>query len=821
MGNVETTLGQLEVDRDKSEVYEDWMMAPGELDGAQVTVFSAAHPSSSRKRPYIERALQASRVYRHPGLLRYLDGGVVGGEVVVVTERATPLRHHTLDTFSPLHISAGLQSIIETLVFLHDRAGVSHNNVSASSIFVTPDGAWKLWGLEYSCSFGKLTRDHVEHTNSYCHERAVPPDDKARISPSYQHARDSYAFGHLVEDVLTAEALTEVGGAADFLALVKKSCLATAPTQRPRLAELAEHSVFSHAFLKLHDTLTNILLLTDQKREEFLTSVADSLEQYPEELVSSTLAGALLSRPVLLHPAAATHLMPRVLTPRNGPKREKNNHNEGEGDETGEGGGEGVPGGGGGGGGGAGLFSEEVFRRNIVPQVVRLFGVHDATVRGTLLAHLPSYVSLLPRDVLAEDVLPELLLGIRDSSDALVSATLHALAHLVPILGASVVVGENRHNLFTTAKPKAAALLPLTKGVSSSLAKEPLVNGIKVVTPKPLPTPSASPRSPELTPPPPPPRSISLAGAEAASDAASLDNLSLDSLALAHIPERSSPDGGEDSTNPAVPSLVSPGLGGEVEAWSSDWEDMQEGVGEVFKGPTVLPPKDVHSGWSVSLGGGGEMDDVFSQTLHPATTAPNDTPPPTQHGKTSSAPRQSSGMKLVGLGKKEPPTAPTPKRPPSLGEEFDVLAIKVNKKRDAELDLFADLAPSFTTKKFDLETMLVEANCRAKGVPLARTPSVSETLAGLDTKMGEEAWGDEGGWGDPLDLPEIPSPPSNTSNTSSPAKSSTNWESEPWPDLTGPDLPSEANGVARDVTPSVPQRPVVKDGWNDNWGEDF
>lgn len=36
------------------------MMAPGELDGAQVTVFSAAHPSSSRKRPYIERALQVS-----------------------------------------------------------------------------------------------------------------------------------------------------------------------------------------------------------------------------------------------------------------------------------------------------------------------------------------------------------------------------------------------------------------------------------------------------------------------------------------------------------------------------------------------------------------------------------------------------------------------------------------------------------------------------------------------------------------------------------------------------------------------------------------
>lgn len=40
------------------QVYEDWTMAPGDLGGVPVTVFSAAHPASSRKRPYLERALQ-------------------------------------------------------------------------------------------------------------------------------------------------------------------------------------------------------------------------------------------------------------------------------------------------------------------------------------------------------------------------------------------------------------------------------------------------------------------------------------------------------------------------------------------------------------------------------------------------------------------------------------------------------------------------------------------------------------------------------------------------------------------------------------------
>lgn len=230
---------------------------------------------------------------------------------------------------------------------------------------------------------------------------------------------------------------------------------------------------------------------------------------------------------------------------------------------------------------------------------------------------------------------------------------------------------------------------------------------------------------------------------------------------------------------------------------------MQEGSDGV--GVITQPPKDVHGSWGVIA---GDMDVGVSLSSH---SAPNDTTPAVQQ-KTPGT-QKSSGMKLVHSERKtNPPEAP--RRPPSLGEEFDVLAIKVNKKRDTELDLFADLAPSFTTKKFDLETMLVEANCRAKGVPLARTPSVSETLAGLDTNMGEDAWGDESGWEDPLDIPDIPSPPM---KHQSPAKTP-NWESEPWPDLTGPDLPVESPAVKE--APSVPQRPV-KDGWDDSWGDDF
>ena len=40
---------------------------------------------------------------------------------------------------------------------------MSHNNLSVSSIFVTSDGTWKLWGLEYCCRYAPLY-----YNNNYC-----------------------------------------------------------------------------------------------------------------------------------------------------------------------------------------------------------------------------------------------------------------------------------------------------------------------------------------------------------------------------------------------------------------------------------------------------------------------------------------------------------------------------------------------------------------------------------------------------------------------------------------------------------------------------
>ena len=51
-------------------------------------------------------------------------------------------------------------------------------------------------------------------------------------------------------------------------------------------------------------------------------------------------------------------------------------------------------------------------------------------------------------------VLPEVLVGLKDSSEEVVSGTLHALGDLVPLLGADVVMGTSRKHVFSNAQPR-------------------------------------------------------------------------------------------------------------------------------------------------------------------------------------------------------------------------------------------------------------------------------------------------------------------------------------------------------------------------------
>lgn len=112
-----------------------------------------------------------------------------------------------------------------------------------------------------------------------------------------------------------------------------------------------------------------------------------------------------------------------------------------------------------------GLFTIPTFTQFIIPRLRQIFHVHDVQIRMILLEHFHKFMSLFAEHELRGPVLQQLLLGIKDTNDHLVAMTLRCLADLVPLLGASTVIGKNRTRLFADGRPQrmAADNNPLTR----------------------------------------------------------------------------------------------------------------------------------------------------------------------------------------------------------------------------------------------------------------------------------------------------------------------------------------------------------------------
>lgn len=126
------------------------------------------------------------------------------------------------------------------------------------------------------------------------------------------------------------------------------------------------------------------------------------------------------------------------------------------------------------------MFSCENFQTFLVPKLLEIFCVRDAQIRLLLLQHFANFAKCFTKEQLQMHILPEvklilksvkkklnmklqLLVAIKDTNDHLVSVTLRTLAELVPILGASVVIGGKRAKLFNDGRPLAHQARPRSR----------------------------------------------------------------------------------------------------------------------------------------------------------------------------------------------------------------------------------------------------------------------------------------------------------------------------------------------------------------------
>ncbi|XP_029790861.1 protein-associating with the carboxyl-terminal domain of ezrin isoform X2 [Suricata suricatta] len=630
-------------------------------DGRRASVFVYRRENEDR----VHKAAKHLKTLRHPCLLRFLSCTVEADGIHLVTERVQPLEA-ALEVLSSAEVCAGIYDILLALIFLHDRGHLTHNNICLSSVFVSEDGHWKLGGMETVCKVPQATSESPEFTT---------------LPESYGHARDAYSFGTLVASLLTI--LSEQVSAdvlSSFQQTLHSTLLNPIPTCRPPLRTLLSHDFFRNDFLEVVNFLKSLTLKSEDEKTEFFKFLLDRVSCLSEELIASRLVPLLLNQLVFAEPVAVKSFLPHLL----GPKKDS---------ARGE-----AP----------CLLSPALFRSRVIPVLLQLFEVHEEHVRMVLLSHLEAYVEHFTQEQLKKVILPQVLLGLRDTSDSIVAITLHSLAVLVSLLGPEVVVGGERTKIFKRTAPSFTKMVDLSpEGDQYSQPIKFPMNGLSDVK---------------------------------SSTSGDSENFPSSSKRSEEWPDWSEPEEPEDravhiQTCPAEPRDASPSplpnLNAEAVAWENFEPSSLDTETDAGGGVPAVRPG--------TSGGQEATPALFSLTeeeskplkaclhqktgLEPGRDAPDQTKPP----KVSQERRLKAPSEL------------------GLGEEF---TIQVKKKpvQDPELDWFADMVPEIKPSAAILILPELRTDMMVSSKDdVSPVMQFSSKFAAAELPEGEsEGWGDEG-----------------------------------------------------------------------------
>ncbi|CAG9853791.1 unnamed protein product [Phyllotreta striolata] len=444
MGNEQSVIPGIEIDEKAIEVCDFWTQHSAAILNQDnlnhLTVFSGelfVNGTLWVSQTPLEKNARNIMIYRHPSIVKYISSWKKNSKFYLAVEEIFPLAHE-LSRLDTLQISVGLYSILKALNFLHSNASVSHNNICLTSIYLSIDGNWKLAGMEYLCKYSELSCDYLMKTKSGRYNKSIDPNEEKIIDNKSKRkdAVDIYGFGVLVCEIFQSKSDADLPQLVPFLDYCKNELKNADVSKRPTFKTILEHEFFNHDFITIHSYLLELPLKSDNDKTHFFQNLSEKLLKFDEGIVASQLSGLLLSRLVLLNKIAQNNLLPQLLTPRNGTEETSTS-----------------------------IFSESNFKKFVCPKLLEIFKVRDVEIRLLLLNYFPKFMYAFTKEALQINILPELLVGIKDTNDHLVSMTLKTLANLVPILGSSVVIGGKRAKLFNDGRPIHAVRKPSTRTV--------------------------------------------------------------------------------------------------------------------------------------------------------------------------------------------------------------------------------------------------------------------------------------------------------------------------------------------------------------------
>ncbi|XP_017757308.1 PREDICTED: protein-associating with the carboxyl-terminal domain of ezrin isoform X2 [Eufriesea mexicana] len=322
MGNEKSAPSGLKIDEKPIEITDFWAHYMACVNGHNVQRISVfiSEPSLHYSANFgnaspLEKAAKNLMLYRHPCILKYISSWSKGSKFFLATEQVKPLIQ-SLETQNTLQICMGLYSILRALVFLHEKASVSHNNLCESSIYVTPEGCWKLGGLECLCKFNELTSSYLQKIRNYRYKKAISCNEDTIVTSTSFTTIDVYAFGILAEDILKLKDPGDVPSLLEFKQFCKENLQNSDPSLRSELSHVLQHPFFTHDFMRIYAFLDELPLKNSQEKEIFFGTLITQLRMFPENIVAEQLGRLLLSRMVLLDTTAQEQLLPFILKPK-------------------------------------------------------------------------------------------------------------------------------------------------------------------------------------------------------------------------------------------------------------------------------------------------------------------------------------------------------------------------------------------------------------------------------------------------------------------------------------------------------------------------
>lgn len=165
----------------------------------------------------------------------------------------------------------GFKCILLALNFLHTNCSLLHGNLGLHSIFVTPNGDWKLAGFELAGNMtvqadleNLLKNGHLLDA-FFCSQERLQTEALQAKSPPYYI--DMYSFGQCIQKVFTLLSLEVPRGFGKYLSAVSHADM----KKRPTAQKLSESAMFHSEHLQFIESIGELAL---KQPKEFLEVIS-------------------------------------------------------------------------------------------------------------------------------------------------------------------------------------------------------------------------------------------------------------------------------------------------------------------------------------------------------------------------------------------------------------------------------------------------------------------------------------------------------------------------------------------------------------------